>query len=98
MVNLHVHHKVQDFHSWKLVFDAAFDFRKRAGEESVRVYQDINDPNDLTLWFEWESAESAKKFLQSDELARQMRLAGVDGTPHFHVLHEFHAMRKTAAD
>ncbi len=98
MINVHIHHKVREFHTWKQAFDAAFDFRKQAGEESFHVYQDIDDPNDLTLWFEWRSAESAEKFLKSDELARRMQQAGVEGKPHFHVLQEYHAMRKTAAD
>ncbi len=98
MVNVTVHHKVKDFHSWKAVFDSAFMLRKDAGEESCRLYQDIDDPNDITLWMEWESVESAEKFLKSGELARQMQLAGVDGKPHIHILQEMHMMRRTAAD
>ncbi len=98
MVQILVHHKVKDFPSWKEVFDCAFTFRKDAGEVSFRLYQDIHDPADVTLWFEWESALSAEKFVASEELARQMKLAGVEGKPEIRVLHEMLAMRRTAAD
>jgi quinol monooxygenase YgiN len=98
MVHLLIHHKVKDFNSWKAAFDAAFAFRKDAGEASFRLYQEIDDPLDVTLWFEWESAESAEKFVASEELARQMKLAGVEGKPEIRIVHEMLAMRRTAAD
>jgi quinol monooxygenase YgiN len=98
MVNVLIRHRVKDFHNWKEVFDSAFTFRKDAGESSFRLYQDIHDPSDVTLWFEWESAESAQKFVASEELARQMKLAGVEGKPEIRILQEMHAMRRTAAD
>lgn len=98
MVHLLIRHKVKDFTCWKAAFDAAFTFRKDAGESSFRLYQDMNDPLDVTLWFEWESAASAEAFVASEELARQMSLAGVEGKPEIRILHEMHAMRRTAAD
>jgi quinol monooxygenase YgiN len=98
MVHLLIRHKVKDFASWKAVFDAAFTFRKAGGESSFRLYQEINDPSDVTLWFEWESAASAEKFVASEELARQMKLAGVEGKPEIRILREMLAMRRTAAD
>jgi quinol monooxygenase YgiN len=98
MVHVLIHHKVKDFSSWKAAFDAAFTFRKDAGEVSFRLYQEINDPSDVTLWFEWESAESAEKFTASEELARQMKLAGVEGKIEIRIVRELLAMRRTAAD
>ena len=98
MVYVLIHHRVKDFPSWKAVFDSAFQFRKDAGEVSFRLYHDIHDAADVTLWFEWENALSAGNFVASEELARQMKLAGVEGTPEIRVLHEMLAMRRTAAD
>jgi quinol monooxygenase YgiN len=98
MVHLLIRHKVKEFESWKAAFDAAFTFRKNAGESSFHLYRDIHDPSDVTLWFEWESAASAEEFVASEELARQMQLAGVEGTPEMRILHEMLSMRRTAAD
>jgi len=98
MVSLLIHHKVKDFSSWKVVFDSAFMLRKDSGESSFRIYHDVSDPNELTLWFEWESVASAEKFTKSEELARQMRLAGVEGKPDICIVQEIVSMRRTAAD
>lgn len=98
MVIVLIHHKVNDFSRWKAVFDSAFMFRKDSGETSFRIYHDVSDPNDLTLWFEWESVASAQKFVKSEELVRQMELAGVEGKPDICVVQEIVSMRRTAAD
>lgn len=98
MTSVLIHHKVTHFNTWKEAFDSTFMFRKDSGETSVHLYQAIHDANDVTLWFEWESAESAEKFVNSPEFARQMKLAGVEGRPDISVLHEVLAVRRTAAD
>jgi quinol monooxygenase YgiN len=98
MVNVLIHHKVKDFGSWKAAFDSAFMFRKDGGEVSFRIYHGVSDPNDITLWFEWESAAAAEKFVQSEELVRQMKLAGVEGKPDVSIVQEIMSMRRTAAD
>lgn len=98
MVHVLIRHKVSDFNKWKAEFDDAFMFRKNAGELAFHLYRDMTDPSDLTLLFEWESAESAQKFLGSEQLKREMNKAGVQGEPELRVLHEMVTMRKTAAD
>jgi hypothetical protein len=98
MVSVLIHHKVHDFNHWKAAFDSAFAFRKGSGEASVRIYHDVTNPNDLTLWLEWESVASANNFLDSEELERQMQLAGVEGKPGIRIMQEIVSMRRTAAD
>lgn len=98
MVHLLIRHKVADFDAWKAVFDSAFMFRKSAGEQSFHLYRDANDTSDLTLFFEWESAALAERFVKSDKLREEMRHAGVQGTPEIRIMHEVVAMRRTAAD
>jgi hypothetical protein len=45
------------------------------------VYQSIDDPNDVTVWHDFEDAGSAKAFAQSEELREAMGRAGVAGEP-----------------
>jgi len=98
MVHVLIRHRVSDFNQWKADFDNAFLFRQNSGEKSFHLFRDGNDPSDLTLLFEWESGESAEKFLKSDQLKREMKNAGVQGQPEMRVLHEMVTMRRTAAD
>ena len=76
MVHVLMRHRVANFATWKTVFDAAFMLRKAAGERSFRLYHDVTDPSDLTLFFEWESAAMAERFLKSDQLKNEMQTAG----------------------
>lgn len=98
MVHVLVRHRVANFEAWKAVFDEAFMLRKSAGERNFHLYREVNDPSDLTLFFEWESAAMAERFLQSDQLKTAMQKAGVQGEPEFHILQELVTMRRTAAD
>ena len=38
MVTIDIRHKVEDFATWKAVFDAARDVRREAGELACRIY------------------------------------------------------------
>jgi quinol monooxygenase YgiN len=98
MVHVLIHHKVASFEAWKAVFDSAFMMRKAAGERSFHLYHDVADPLDLTLFFEWESANMAERFLKSDQLKNEMQKAGVQGELECHILQELVTMRRTAAD
>jgi quinol monooxygenase YgiN len=98
MVHVLIRHRVSDFEKWKAAFHAAFMFRKSAGEQSFHLYHDANDPSDLTLLFEWESAALAEKFLKSEKLKEEMRHAGVQEPVEARIMQEVVAMRRTAAD
>jgi quinol monooxygenase YgiN len=76
-----VQHKVKNYADWKKGFDAAYDFRKSAGEVAVQVYQDASDPSMLTILNTWDSLANAKKFAQSPELREVMEKLGVLGAP-----------------
>jgi hypothetical protein len=45
------------------------------------VFQSVDDPNDVTVWHDFESAEEARAFVSSDALRRAMQEAGVQGQP-----------------
>ncbi len=73
--------KVQDFASWKTVFDATEPARKAAGELSAQVVQVEGDPNDVIIIFTYSSADAAKALISSPEIQEAMQKAGVQGTP-----------------
>ena len=98
MVYLVVHHEVADYPAWKTAFDSALDWRTRNGEHHCRIFRGVQNPNELTLMFEWESFEKAKAFISSDELKTRMKTAGVKTTPRVEYLTEMFSIRRSAAD
>ena len=81
-------HKVVDYSKWKQFFDSAYDMRKNGGEQSVRIFRTADDPNNLLLFMEWESIESAQKYIQSEDLQKAMQEASVIGQPDIYLLNE----------
>jgi heme-degrading monooxygenase HmoA len=76
-----VRHKVEDYGTWRKVYDA-FDVERRTmGVIGDSVFQSVDDPNDVTVWHDFESAEEARAFVSSDALRRAMQEAGVQGQP-----------------
>jgi hypothetical protein len=98
MINVLIQHEVADYAAWKTVFDSNIDWRHKHGERSCRIFRSAGNVNDLTLFFEWDSLESARAFLASDELKAKMASAGVKGPPQAHFLTEVHSVRRSAAD
>jgi hypothetical protein len=45
------------------------------------AFRALDDPNDVTLWHDFDSAEAARSFLSSAELRDAMQRAGVQGDP-----------------
>jgi hypothetical protein len=98
MVNVLIHHEVADYSSWKAMFDSAFDWRRKQGERSCRIFHSAGNANDLTLFFEWESLDRARAFIASNELKVRMATAGVKEPTRVDLLTEVHTLRRSAAD
>jgi hypothetical protein len=98
MINLLIHHEVADYTAWKTMFDSALDWRRKHGERSCRILRSAGNVNDLTLLFEWESLETARAFIASEELKAKMAGAGVKGEPRVDFLIEVQSVRRSAAD
>jgi len=88
MASMLVQHQVKDYTAWKKVYDSVKDLRTSNGELSDKIYRDASDPNQLTVIFEWDSLENAKKYANSPELKAAMERAGVEGKPSIHFLNE----------
>jgi hypothetical protein len=98
MIYLLVHHEVADYSAWKAAFDSALDWRTKHGERHCRIFRGVQNPNELTLMFEWESFEKAHACVASDELKTRMAKAGVKTTPRVEYLTEMFSVRRSAAD
>ena len=81
MTTLFVRHKVQDFQAWKEAYDAFDAERKTMGVIGDGVFQAIADPNDLTVYHDFNNADAAKTFAASSRLKEVMTEAGVAGHP-----------------
>ena len=81
MAYMFVRHSVQDYKSWKSVFDSLGDLRRRSGEKSYQILRQENSPNELVALFEWDSLDNARKYADSPELKAAMQRAGVTGKP-----------------
>lgn len=88
MTHVMIKHKVQDYKEWKVVFDNFAEVRKSSGEKSYRILHPSDNPNDLTLLFEWDNQKNAEKFLASTELKSTMERAGVVEEPNIQFLNE----------
>ncbi len=81
MVRMFVRHPVNDFTSWKQAYDAFDQERKGMGVEGHAVFQSTEDPNDVTVWHDFETLEAARSFTESERLREVMSDAGVAGEP-----------------
>ena len=81
MATLIVHHKVQDYSTWRKIFDEDEARRKEYGSTGFQVLKSASDPNDLTVIMGWSSVDNAKAFVTSDELKEKMKNAGVISQP-----------------
>jgi quinol monooxygenase YgiN len=70
-------HEVEDYKSWKKIFDNASGIRKEAGEISYQVLKYENEPKKIVHFSVWSSLENAKRFFESPKLVKIRADAGV---------------------
>jgi len=81
MVRLFVRHTVADYAAWRRGYDAFDSKRKPMGAIGGEVFQAVDNPNDVTVWHDFATAEQARSFVSSQALKDAMRGAGVQGMP-----------------
>ena len=59
-------------------FDAE---RPGMGVTGHAVFQSVDDPNDVTVWHDFDTRGQAEEFASSDRLRSAMQEAGVQGRP-----------------
>ena len=81
MATLFVRHTVADYSKWRAVYDE-FDAKRRTmGVTSHGVYRLDGNPNDVTVYHEFDTMVAAKAFAGSAELHDAMERAGLQGAP-----------------
>jgi hypothetical protein len=81
MVRLFVRINVADYETWRNVYDVFYGERVATGVLGAAAFQLVDDPNDVTVWHDFETAEVARAFVSSDALRTVMQRAGVQGEP-----------------
>ncbi len=87
MAHVLIVHEVADYDAWKVVFDAAADIRREAGERSYQVLCAETDPNTVVHFSTWTSTAAARDFFESPRLQQIRADAGVKA-PEFLYLEE----------
>ncbi len=81
MATLVVAHEVEDYGKWRAAYDAGHSIREQYNLPEAHVYQDISNPNMITVTVEAELSD-LQAFAGSQELKDAMADAGVVGPPH----------------
>jgi hypothetical protein len=81
-----VRHKVKDFKTWKVGYDAHQPKRQEAGLTEMHVLRSSDDPNEVVLLFEAQDLARAKAFAASTDLREKMQEVGVMDRPDIYFL------------
>ena len=81
MTAVFVRHHVADYQAWRKAYDGSRDMVRKMGGREATVYQEVGDPNAITVVSNFDSLKSAQSFAGSDELKAAMKAAGVQGAP-----------------
>jgi quinol monooxygenase YgiN len=81
MATLFARHTVSDFKTWKQAYDNFEPVRQSMGVTSHGAYQADDNPNDITVYHEFDSLAVAHAFAESQQLRDAMQNAGVQGAP-----------------
>lgn len=79
---------IRDYDKWKAIFDEYENTRKTMGSKGASVLRNKNVPDQVVVILEWEDMESAKKFIESEDLNLIMEKSGVIGLPAVYYLEE----------
>ena len=75
-----IRHQVQDYSTWKAVFDEQADVRRANGSQGGWLFRSTESGEVLEL-LEWDDLERARLFADSDDLREAMARAGVTDRP-----------------
>ena len=86
MVRMFARHQVADYEAWRKVYDAFK--RESLGVRAHAVYRNVSDPNEVTVWHDFDDRATAEAFVSSDDLKAAMAEAGVVSVPNIWVTDE----------
>ena len=77
----HVRHRVEDYPSWKEVFDSTAEYKRSHDWKGYRIHAIEGDNNHVLVMEEFETKDQAREFIGSDYLREAMGRAGVSDQP-----------------
>ena len=83
-------HEVENYETWKAVFDKSSAIRKEAGETRFQVLSCASGSKRIVHFSEWTSIAAARRFFESPELIEIRRMASVK-SPEFIYLGELYS-------
>lgn len=72
---------VEDFDTWRSNFHDNDSYRTEHGQQGYQTFQSVDDPNEVTVLFEWDTEENARDLFESEEMRQRLADAGVKGQP-----------------
>jgi hypothetical protein len=81
MIRVFLRHIVEDFAQWREAFDGMEPLRQAGGVQANGIFHALDDPNDVTVWHDFETREKAEAFITSDVFGAALADAGVTGEP-----------------
>ncbi len=57
-----IRHRVKDYDAWRVVYDSYKERRDTEGVLADGVLRNVDDPNDLTVWHDYEDIETARTY------------------------------------
>ena len=81
MAKLIVHQKVQEYSTFRKVYDDQATTRNEAGCTGAQVFQSLSDPDEITIITDWPSVETMKAFATSSSLKEAMKRAAAISQP-----------------
>ncbi len=79
---------VEDYAKFREVFDGREEMRKSAGALSSKVFQSVDDPNEVIIEVEFPTVDAAKAFQSSQALREAQERAGSKEPPRTLVVNE----------
>jgi len=81
MATLFVRHDVSDFQKWKQAYDDFEPERTTMGVTGHGVFLDKDNPNNVTVYHDFETMQAAEDFVANPRLMVVMKEGGVVGAP-----------------
>lgn len=81
MTTMIVQHSVEDYGTWRPLFDGHGTTRDSHGCTSTAVYRSAEDGNAITVLMDFPSLANAQAFASDPSLKATMQAAGVTGPP-----------------
>lgn len=70
--------KLESYDTWKPFFDKRATIREGAGSKETHLFRNSDDQNEVVILFKWDNKENAKKYMEADNLRKNLKNAGAE--------------------